>query len=273
MGSAPQPPSSRPSLDDLLRFKRAERPAPEFWAEFDRGLRQKQLAALMKRPKGWARVRPAFARSLRWVVPATAAAAVALVVIQVPLTTSRPTPMEVASRPAGTEALALSHGAEGRQAPIEATAAQPNPMPVVAVALPAATTAPHSAPDTAAPREHFLPWSTVAVAENALPTRRFGENAPVSSPVRETRRPRSSWTSRFNEIVQEFSIEEAPGRSFQLASLALPAVDRSAPVLVAAAATPASVPVSAKMRPANERDFRDLESRFGVTGSSLSIKF
>jgi hypothetical protein len=58
MGSAPQQPSPRPTLEELLRFKRAERPAPEFWAEFDRGLRQKQLAALVKRPQGWARVRP-----------------------------------------------------------------------------------------------------------------------------------------------------------------------------------------------------------------------
>ena len=35
------------SLEDLLRLKRAERPAPEFWVQFERELRAKQLAALV----------------------------------------------------------------------------------------------------------------------------------------------------------------------------------------------------------------------------------
>ncbi len=44
------------SLEDLLRLKRAERPPEVFWADFDRQLRAKQLAALVeKRPwwQGW----------------------------------------------------------------------------------------------------------------------------------------------------------------------------------------------------------------------------
>lgn len=44
------------SLEDLLRLKRAERPPEAFWADFDRQLRAKQLAALVeKRPwwQGW----------------------------------------------------------------------------------------------------------------------------------------------------------------------------------------------------------------------------
>jgi hypothetical protein len=45
--------SSRVSVEDLLRVKRAERPPPEFWAKFERELRQKQLAALVERRSWW----------------------------------------------------------------------------------------------------------------------------------------------------------------------------------------------------------------------------
>ena len=31
------------TLEDLLRVKRAEQPPAEFWAEFERGMRTKQL--------------------------------------------------------------------------------------------------------------------------------------------------------------------------------------------------------------------------------------
>jgi hypothetical protein len=41
------------TLEDLLRLKRAERPAAEFWTQFDRELRTKQLAALVKREPWW----------------------------------------------------------------------------------------------------------------------------------------------------------------------------------------------------------------------------
>ncbi|MBM3842788.1 MAG: hypothetical protein FJ397_05910 [Verrucomicrobia bacterium] len=49
-------PSQRPvSLEDLLRLKRAERPPEAFWADFDRGLREKQLAALLRSRPWWQR--------------------------------------------------------------------------------------------------------------------------------------------------------------------------------------------------------------------------
>lgn len=48
------PESKRPvSIEDLLRLKRAERPPPEFWGEFDRQLRAKQLAALVAKRPWW----------------------------------------------------------------------------------------------------------------------------------------------------------------------------------------------------------------------------
>ena len=51
--------SKRPiTLEDIIRLKRAERPPPQFWAQFDRELRAKQLAALMEKRPWW--------RSLAW---------------------------------------------------------------------------------------------------------------------------------------------------------------------------------------------------------------
>lgn len=80
-------PEKRPvTLEDLLRLKRAERPAAEFWEQFDRDLRAKQLAAIVEKRPWWRSVRlPAvFARGVRFYLPvgATAALAVALFVTQ-----------------------------------------------------------------------------------------------------------------------------------------------------------------------------------------------
>jgi hypothetical protein len=48
------PEKHRPvTLEDLLRLKRAERPAPEFWTRFDSELRAKQLAAIVDRRPWW----------------------------------------------------------------------------------------------------------------------------------------------------------------------------------------------------------------------------
>lgn len=43
---------AKPTLEDLLRVKRAERPDSAFWQEFERGMRQKQLAAIIE-PRPW----------------------------------------------------------------------------------------------------------------------------------------------------------------------------------------------------------------------------
>lgn len=60
-----KPESKRPiAIEDLLRLKRAERPPAEFWTEFDRALRAKQLAALVeKRP--WWQTLPRFSVAFR----------------------------------------------------------------------------------------------------------------------------------------------------------------------------------------------------------------
>jgi hypothetical protein len=64
----------------LLRLKRAERPPPEFWGEFERELRQKQLAALVEKKSWWHEFAAVYSRfgGLRVSVGATAVLAVTM---------------------------------------------------------------------------------------------------------------------------------------------------------------------------------------------------
>lgn len=73
------PESKRPiEIEDLLRLKRAERPPGEFWAEFDRRLRAKQLAALVAKRPWWQRVPRLFTGFSRYHVSLGAAAVLAV---------------------------------------------------------------------------------------------------------------------------------------------------------------------------------------------------
>jgi len=69
------------TVEDLLRVKRAERPTAEFWADFDRELRAKQLAALVaKRP--WWNALPRFLREVvRHQLPIGATAVLAITLV------------------------------------------------------------------------------------------------------------------------------------------------------------------------------------------------
>jgi hypothetical protein len=49
----PRNPSEKPTLEDLIRIKRAERPPAEFWQRFEEELRAKQLAAIVERRPWW----------------------------------------------------------------------------------------------------------------------------------------------------------------------------------------------------------------------------
>lgn len=69
--------SSKVTLEDLLRIKRAERPAPEFWPKFEQTLREKQLSALVRRQPWWkSRIQLS-----RLSLPLSAAAALAITLV------------------------------------------------------------------------------------------------------------------------------------------------------------------------------------------------
>jgi hypothetical protein len=72
-------------LEDLLRLKRAEKPDAAFWQDFERGMRQKQLAAIIE-PRPWWLGLSLLSRKIGPVgmpISAAAAAMLALVVMRV----------------------------------------------------------------------------------------------------------------------------------------------------------------------------------------------
>ncbi len=75
------PDRQRPvTLEDILRLKRSERPPAEFWTQFDRELRAKQLAALVEKRPWWRTISLAdvFGSVRRFQLPLGAAAVLAV---------------------------------------------------------------------------------------------------------------------------------------------------------------------------------------------------
>jgi hypothetical protein len=81
-----QPDSKRPvTLEDILRLKRAERPPAEFWTQFDRELRAKQLSALVQKRPWWKSLSlaPVWTAIRRYHLPLGAMAALAATIFSV----------------------------------------------------------------------------------------------------------------------------------------------------------------------------------------------
>ena len=76
MNDTPRKPTV--TLEDLLRVKRAERPPAAFWDEFERGMRTKQLAAIVEPRPWWAPFIRVGAKFTRYQLPVGAAAILAI---------------------------------------------------------------------------------------------------------------------------------------------------------------------------------------------------
>lgn len=135
------PDRKRPvTVEDLLRLKRAERPAAEFWAQFDRELRAKQLAALVEKRPWWQRLPallPAWRRPLLTLGGASAALVVAFVSVRedprpsVTLSSVVEVPAVAVGAPAGRAEPAVAVEPE-RSLP--SVPYEPAPSPAAAVA-------------------------------------------------------------------------------------------------------------------------------------------
>lgn len=144
------------TLDELLRLKRAERPTPEFWASFERELRQKQLAALVDRRPWWQEL-PQFL-SRRAYIPVGAAAILAFTVVSVRY--YAPTPVaRVDSTLSPAVAIAVAPAAVS-QTPASASIPAQDESPVLTVDDRTAIAANTSLSDTLPERAlELTPWS------------------------------------------------------------------------------------------------------------------
>jgi hypothetical protein len=283
MASLPQREPQRPTLDDLLRFKRSERPPAEFWQEFEKGLRKKQLAALMNKPRGWARIRPVWVRSMRWSAPVAAAVAVAFLFIQnpsaqlAPIVAATPVPIASAS-PSREAALVIPSVMESLPAPVAVAQVQhapamvqPSaPVPVSAHPVVAAAQQPVAAEETLLAVNAGLSWSEASLGPREARPLLLRTAMHVSQPARENRRRVSSWSPSEADEALAPKWEETDPRLFQVTASDL-RVNR---------AYAGNLP-SARARATNarwtqaedDREYRELASRFSGSSSSLSIRF
>lgn len=134
---------SKVTVEDLLRLKRAERPPAEFWAEFDAGLRRKQLVAMVERKSVWHTIAGGLTR-WTWVglpAGAVAAAAFAWVVVRpasapvAPVNNPESLPAEMASKDLAQPSSPVLVAETTRvEATLPATSAAPAEEPAQAVA-------------------------------------------------------------------------------------------------------------------------------------------
>lgn len=135
-----KPDQKRPiAIEDLLRLKRAERPAAEFWSEFDQRLRAKQLAALVEKRPWWRSLPVVFSGVTRHRVAFGTAAAFALTVVVIREVRS---PLSV---PAGADVPVVAENAllaaqpiavaEAAPVVVVSTAAHGQPSPIESVTV------------------------------------------------------------------------------------------------------------------------------------------
>jgi len=169
------------TIEDLLRFKRAEKPGPEFWSHFEQELRAKQLAAIVEKRVWW---RASADVLLAWRLPLGAALAVGLVSVVAIRQVSAPS----SESPATDVATSASV-----QAPTSAAVASATEKPVQAIAAnvaassgpmidrgPAVQVADSTPPAEPAARTADVREIAVATAEPAVDF--FSEN-PMSEEI------------------------------------------------------------------------------------------
>jgi len=67
------------TIDDLLKLKRAEAPPQEFWAQFERDLREKQLAAIVEKRPWWCAIPALYVFVVRRRLPLAAGASALMI--------------------------------------------------------------------------------------------------------------------------------------------------------------------------------------------------
>lgn len=106
--------SHQPSLEELLRFKKAEKPTEAFWGRFDDELHQRMMQTLVKKDHWMVQImRGLTGRIAQTTAVMGAAAFIALMVVRPAITNFEGTPgPEMAQAQAGVEAEAAASASE-----------------------------------------------------------------------------------------------------------------------------------------------------------------
>lgn len=267
-----QLPPEKVTFEDLLRLKRAERPPAEFWAQFDRELHARQLAALLEKKPWWVSAARRVARFSSLPLGAGAALALAFITVR-----------EYSLPPVA-----------GVARPVESPAVEPR------VAIAAAAQLPAAQRQNARSMPSFAAVSAVAVARVAVPT--ASSSPQISSTISwlaDALQATSTTTSSARSLVANFAVARMPDpvlaagpasasnvrprpTSDPLTQVSSPGEIRHARLLAALTdarlsnvVEPASVTRTHERivnRLANEGLADDI-SRLGVEGTQVSFKF
>lgn len=257
--------SSKVTIEDLLRLKRAEKPDPEFWVNFEQELRQKQLTALVQKRRWWHELPVLLNRRLS--VPAGAAAIVAFTLVTVRYSTpmvqvvANTAPQVAAADPA-VETLAtivvagLDQEHSRNQPEPLATAEAAAPAPVTQVASGEASPLPASREVQSSPARSLI--TNLARLEQAEPD--------LVSPVMGSRlsSPARVQTAALSQSELAPVANVAPSKYRLIARYA----DRT---LSPEPSAPASIRERLARRLGD--DLGDSISRIGVVGDRVSLKF
>ncbi len=245
------------SLEDLLRLKRAERPSAEFWPQFERELRAKQLSALVVR-RPWWRTLPsrALVSFSRYHLPIGATAVLALTFLSVREYQSA-TPVRSILAPTAGETQTTVAGSIN-------DSAQPTSDLVSTQATAAASTAGFNASDDV-PSEAS---SFASASSNASGVDRVSAMAALIGGSTEVQ-PTTSPSAR--SIAENFAAAQSADNNFGSNRSLLVGASRGFESRVLPARTPVVEPLAQMTPPSDVRRARYLGTALPVVASSKQI--
>jgi len=264
------------TVEDLLRLKRAERPPAEFWTQFDRELRAKQLAALVEKRPWWRTLPNPLAGLRRYHLPlgATAILVVTFVATRDFSPASSSTPVTVASAEASAPAAIATVAAPAENEPAGASTTLANVTIEDRATLEPARTEAVASADVAVTRQISLLSEGARSTEELTPSAAYIAAKLAAAQAAEPAVARGLLTVRGFDTRVPARPQIEP-----LAQMASPAERRTAR-LSSAMVTPfasenrASAVSENVSRRMGDRVYGDDEiRRLSATGNSLGLRF
>jgi len=234
------------TIDDLLKLKRAESPPPEFWVQFERELRAKQLAAIVEKRPWWCAIPVLYVFVVRRRL-SLAAGASALAIGMVSFN--------------AYETFRASAALESSDLQVASVALPAASLPAVAAESPAASA--HSPAPVAVASVASIPRSARPAARSAVAT---AENVPVIPLLDDM--PPSAATERFDALSRSLGGDlTAGGVAIPTGARGLLVGSRDFGARVISARVPVAEPLAQMQAPAEHRS-RLLAEIFPATGGT-----
>jgi len=268
------------TVEQLLRLKRTERPAPEFWQQFDRAMRVKQLAAIVEPRPWWAPFIRIGTKVARYQLPVGATAILALTFVTVreyqlpePDVTYRPpvAEMKIDTMPGPAVTASLPAPTHSAEAALDDTAAPDTAITVHQA--PSTGTGLQSAPTVASRANPVRIEDSPAARAIAANLAAVKASTPELVPMIERVPGMEDFihpTVRNPAVVDPLARVQGPSESRRTARLLASALPSAQ---FAAAEAADTVSTDRFERRFNEDRLYDNISRFGVKADRVAFKF